>query len=505
MDDTFAKECWPSDNGAIAGIIRAYDWTSSPLGPTGLWSQSLRTTVDLMLAAQAQIVLFCGPEFVALYNDAYAPTIGDKHPSALGRPAHENWGELWDDLRPLLTGVLETGKTFAAKDRPFYIERAGSVGETVYFDISYSAVRGTDSRVEAVLCIVSETTERVLATARLRESEERFRALVNASSDVVYRMSPDWQEMRQLDGRALLADSGSPSVRWKEACLFPEDRPEIEAVIDKAIEDARPFSLDHRVRRADGSEGWTSSRAIPVFDPDGGIVEWFGMAADITARKDSERRIRLLMREVNHRVKNQFAVILSMVRATRNKTQDPKEFEERIRERIMSLSRSHDLLVATDWNGADIFDLMREQLGPFGHEDQVVLSGQRFILQANAVQNIGMALHELATNSVKYGALSGPTGMIAVSWTLRATADNGVVFELTWDERLQRRAEPPFPTPIVPGGFGSVVLERVAPESLSGRASLAREATGVRWCLSVPAANVVATPGTGHTSPKRPS
>ncbi|WP_292128236.1 PAS domain-containing protein, partial [Mesorhizobium sp.] len=184
----------------MARFIREYPWSESPLGPIETWTLSLRTTVDLMLAAEAQIVLFCGPEFVALYNDAYAPTIGDKHPRALGRPAEENWSELWTDLEPLLRGVLETGETFSARDRPFYIERSGLVGETVYFDISYSAVRAQDGTVEAVLCIVSETTARVLAAAKVRESEQRFRALVNASSDVVYRMSPDWQEMHELDG-----------------------------------------------------------------------------------------------------------------------------------------------------------------------------------------------------------------------------------------------------------------------------------------------------------------
>jgi hypothetical protein len=97
---------------------------------------------------------------VALYNDAYAPSIGEKHPRALGRPAIENWRELWGDLEPLLRGVRETGQTFAAKDRAFYIERHG-YGETVYFDVSYSAVHQNDGSVGGVLCIVTETTERV--------------------------------------------------------------------------------------------------------------------------------------------------------------------------------------------------------------------------------------------------------------------------------------------------------------------------------------------------------
>ncbi|MEE4325354.1 ATP-binding protein [Pseudomonas alliivorans] len=132
----------------------------SPLGHPSQWSGCLKSLIATALPVHAQIVLFWGPQFIALYNDAYAPSIGDKHPGALGRPAVENWGELWDDLEPLLRGVRETGKTFSAKDRPFYIKRFGAK-ETVYFNVSYSAVRETDGSIGGVLCIVTETTERV--------------------------------------------------------------------------------------------------------------------------------------------------------------------------------------------------------------------------------------------------------------------------------------------------------------------------------------------------------
>ena len=89
------------------------------------WSQSLKTAVGLLLPAAAEIVLFWGPDFVAIYNDAFAPTVGDKHPRALGRPARENWAELWDDLRPLLQRVRDTGETVFAKDRPSTLSGTG--------------------------------------------------------------------------------------------------------------------------------------------------------------------------------------------------------------------------------------------------------------------------------------------------------------------------------------------------------------------------------------------
>ena len=158
---------FPRGESEVAALIRAFDWSATSLGPIVGWPTHLRSAVDLILPAKAQIVLFWGAEFIALYNDAYAPTIGQKHPTALGRPARENWAELWDDLEPLLRRVLDTGETVFAKDRPFYIERHG-YPETVYFDISYSPVRDEAGGIGGVLCIVSETTERVVAQERQR-------------------------------------------------------------------------------------------------------------------------------------------------------------------------------------------------------------------------------------------------------------------------------------------------------------------------------------------------
>src|SRR5579883_2020226 len=165
-----------AEAGTMGGVLGAHDWSTSPLGPPESWSPTLKTIVGVILRAEAQIVLFWGSDFVALYNDAYAPTIGTKHPRALGRPARENWAELWDDLEPLLMGVLTTGKMFFSRDRPFYIERHG-YGETTYWDVSYSAVLDADGTVGGVLCIVTETTDRVTARKSLEESERRLRDL----------------------------------------------------------------------------------------------------------------------------------------------------------------------------------------------------------------------------------------------------------------------------------------------------------------------------------------
>jgi PAS domain S-box-containing protein len=138
----------------------------------------------------------------------------------------------------------------------------------------------------------ADIIESIRAEEAVRESEERFRAFVIASSDVVYRMSPDWTEMRHLQGRAFIPDTDSPSRTWLDKYIHPDDQPYVLGVIHEAIRTKSVFQLEHRVLRVDGSLGWTFSRAVPRLDARGEIVEWIGAASDITERKQWEISLR---------------------------------------------------------------------------------------------------------------------------------------------------------------------------------------------------------------------
>lgn len=279
--------------GNMATLIRDYDWAGTSLGPMSEWPIALRCSVDLALPSQAQIVMFCGPEFVAIYNNAYAPSIGTKHPAALGRPARENWAELWDDLEPMLRRVLDTGETVAAKSRPFYIERPNP--ETVYFDISYSPVSDADGKVVAVFCIVSETTERVRYEIALRESEERLRSMIDQTAVGVVQAD--------LQGKLSFVNPGfCEIVGYSEEELLklslrdithPDDLADNMARVRNLETDASSFVMEKRYVHKNGRTIWVSNHVSAV-KAHGRVQEAVAVVVDITARRralEIERRL----------------------------------------------------------------------------------------------------------------------------------------------------------------------------------------------------------------------
>jgi len=153
--------------GEMGRRMLELDWRATPLGPPGSWPDELAQAVATMLASRAQIVIFWGPEYCALYNDAYIPAMGSKHPGPLGRPGREMWAEAWSLLQDLFDRVRTDDEAFWAADHPFMLERHGFLEET-YFDVSYDPIRTEAGQVGGVFCIVSDTTGRVLGERRVR-------------------------------------------------------------------------------------------------------------------------------------------------------------------------------------------------------------------------------------------------------------------------------------------------------------------------------------------------
>ena len=275
----------------MAQRVRDFDWASTPLGPIESWPQSLLIAVSICLNSRFPMFVWWGPKHINIYNDGYIPMLGARHPRALGRPARDSWEDIWADVGPQADIVMHEGRATWNERVYLRMERNG-FWEDTWFTWSYSPIRDESGAVGGLFCAVTEDTPRVLAERERDRLETQLRALVTATADVVYRMSPDWSEMYQLQGRAFLPDTETGNRGWLERYIPHAEQPRVLAAVAEAIRNKSIFELEHRVLRVDGSIGWTFSRAIPILDERGEITEWIGAASDVTPRKEAEETLR---------------------------------------------------------------------------------------------------------------------------------------------------------------------------------------------------------------------
>lgn len=212
---------------------------------------------------------------------------------AIGKPFREILPEMEQQgFLDMLKDVYHHNRTITGKELPAVFNRADGSTEKLYFNFVYQPYKDIDGTTSGVLVIAHNVTEQVVGRRRMEESEQRFRALVMATSDVVYRMSPDWTEMRNLRGRGFLSDTEGPIRNWLEKYIHPKDKQRVQDMIDQAVATKSIFELEHQIRKIDGALGWTFSRAIPIMDENGNIIEWFGTASDITQRKAFEEQVK---------------------------------------------------------------------------------------------------------------------------------------------------------------------------------------------------------------------
>ena len=226
----------------------------------------------------------------------------------------------------------------------------------------------------------------------------------------------------------------------------------------------------------------------------GGRAYNIGLARDITDRKRREEQIELLLREVNHRSKNMLALVQAVARQT--VASDPINFLERFGERVEAIVANQDLLVTNEWRGVSLDELSRSQLAHFGDliGTRVQINGQPLLIEASAAQAIGMALHELATNAGKYGALSNDSGHVTIEWGLERAPGKEDIFFLNWREH----GGPPVAASLR-RGFGSTVITEMAELSLNAKVDLGFAVAGLTWRLQCRAAEVL---GGGAAAPE---
>jgi PAS domain S-box-containing protein len=232
---------------------------------------------------------------------------------------------------------------------------------------------------------------------------------------------------------------------------------------------------------------WHDLHIEPLRNEAGEVVGLTCASVDVTERKEGEAHLRLLLRELTHRSKNLLAVIQAMARQTARHTGSIETFLNQFSARLQALAASHDLLVRESWYGASLGELIRSQLGGYldGSSNQVSIDGPAIALKPEAAQNLGLALHELAVNAAKFGALSVPTGRVSITWSRRENTDASAV-ELDWRERLGPKVKVRRKK-----GFGTMVIERNLARALDAEINMDFDPDGLHCHIVIPASQVL--------------
>jgi two-component system CheB/CheR fusion protein len=341
--------------------------------------------------------------------------------------------------------------------------------------------RTIDNKIDGTVVSFIDITSRIRAERELAASERRLLALVKASSEVLYRMGPEWTEMREMSGGGFLADTEHPNRDWLVHYIHPDDQETVRAAVDRAISTKSAFELEHRVRRVDGSLGWTFSHAVPITDERGNIIEWFGAATDITARKRSEEQNATLLAELQHRVRNVLAVVTSMVRRSARSGIGVEDFCGHLIGRLAALARMQTLLTRQAGSRIDLEILIRDELvAQAAEEKQFSLEGPDVLLAPKAAEVLSLTIHELATNAVKYGAFREARGRVRISWS-KQHKDGQQWLHLVWSEEGTKVLEAP-----QQDGFGTELVTRRVPYELGGTSTLEIKADGALCLIDFP-------------------
>jgi PAS domain S-box-containing protein len=259
-----------------------------------------------------------------------------------------------------------------------------------------------------------------------------------------------------------------------QALLHPDDIDGFQKIIAHVEKGVRTYESEFRIVRPDGDIRWCVGSAAATIDKGGRVVRLSGVTIDITERKRAEERQALLAREVDHRAKNALALAQSIVRLTR--ADEVKDYVQAVEGRISALARVHTILSLSNWEGAEIGNLVAEEISPYSNSDQIECHGSELQLQPATAQTLALALHELVTNSAKYGALSTLSGRLKIRWDVRAD-----MLQLLWEERGGPAVERP-----ISRGFGTRSVIASIETQLGGKAEFDWRTEGLICRLSVP-------------------
>jgi PAS domain S-box-containing protein len=341
--------------------------------------------------------------------------------------------------------------------------------------------------------IARDRSEQHRAEEQLRENEERFRLLATSIPQLVFLTRPNgdrtWGSPQWIAFTGLSLED-SLGFGWLEA-VHPDDRSATQSGWGEAIKTGE-YYVEHRIkRRLDGEYRWHQTRAKTIGPASTAASDWVGTMTDIHDLRDAQDRQQVLVAELQHRTRNLLAVVQSIASHTIRSSPSLDAFSREFGSRLRALSRVQSLLARAEEHAIDLHTLVEAQLAAHSdggiHADKIRIAGPPVVLPAAAAQALGLALHELATNAVKHGALAQPQGKLVVVWDLESEHPTPCV-TLEW---VETGVAMPAPGPLARRGYGSQLIERALPYQLGANTKLEFGPEGVRCAITVPVHNPV--------------
>jgi two-component sensor histidine kinase len=479
------------DGGEMGAAIRAYPWEASSLGPPEVWPQSLRTAVRLILTSRHPMFIWWGPQLIQFYNDAYSQTMGpERHPSALGQAGRDCWAEIWPIVGPQIDFVMNGEGSTWHEDQLVPVTRHGGLKE-VWWTYGYSPIDDGD-RVGGVLVVCKDVTDEHLTKetldrtnaglrgdlGRLRSLFEQapgFMAVLRGADHVFEQTNGAYQRLIGRDN--VLGQSVRQAVPEVEGqgfldlldSVFLSGEPHVGAGVALAIESSTTGLREQR---------YIDFVYQPIRAEDGSVEGIFVEGHDVTSRVRAIHDQKLIVDEMNHRVKNILANVQSLLMLTAKSSSTVEELKTVLTDRLQAMAKTQDLLLRDYGVPVRVSDIITAELAPYLDVDgQLDFSCAPMTLGPDGALSLGLLVHELLTNAAKYGALASPHGRLAIRCEL---VEGEAV--ITWRETPAELLKV-----IDHRGFGTQLIERLA-RNLRGSAQIDMQPAGLCATIVFPVA-----------------
>jgi PAS domain S-box-containing protein len=403
------------------------------------------------------------------------------------------YGDEGEELpRSKLAEVLSTGQPIC--DEEVMVERTD--GKQIVVLVNIDPLFNTQGKLVGAINCFQDVTERKRVMDALdrsqhdlREQEERWAATYEHAAIGIVELDAEGRFIRVNEAIcSIVGGTREELLNWRlQGRTHPEDRDVDDELYRRQVAgDIGFYSIEKRFIRKDGRVIWIAVRSSTVRDATGHFLYGVRVVQDVTERKEAEERQKLLIDELNHRVKNTLATVQSLATQTARGTDSPEAFRQAFEGRLIALSQAHDQLTRRHWKSADLRDIVEGATAPHlarppETPDQIAIEGEPIMVTPRVALTLALGLHELTTNATKYGALSVPAGRIEVRWQIERQPSQRPLLRIEWRER----GGPPVRVP-ERQGFGTRFIVGSVASELQGHAKLDFNPAGLVCTMEIP-------------------